>query len=158
MEVPGQRNKKKIGEEGTLLVGAMGIKIMDGPDVVTSFLLQKLTSWEATGDVLRICPDEGAAVEFVTPDGSEICEDILTIAQQLVSQKKADDKEREEQKKASAEARREKGIRDFNVTQTHWSKKKKSKIPEQVDLSVSIDGIKISGVPLCCPVQIYRST
>ena len=91
VDVPGQKNKKKIGEDGTLLVGAIGIKIMDGPDVVASYLLQKLTSWEATGDVLRLGLDDKNWVEFITDDGSEICEGILTIAKQLVSQKKADD-------------------------------------------------------------------
>eukprot|EP01043_Picozoa_sp_COSAG02_P042992 COSAG02_NODE_3705_length_6355_cov_10.524946_2_plen_203_part_00 len=148
VDVPGQKNKKKVGEDGTLLVGAMGIKIMDGPDVVASYLLQKLVSWEATGDVLRIGLDDKNWVEFVTDDGSEICEDILTIAKQLVSQKKEDEKKREDEKAAAVAARREKGIRDFDVTQTFWSKKKKSKVPPEVGLSVGIDGIDITGALL----------
>jgi hypothetical protein len=146
VDVPGQKNKKKIGEDGTLTVGAMGIKIMDGPDVVASYLLQKLASWEASGDTLRIGLDDKNWVEFITDDGSEICEDILNIAKQLVSQKKADEKTRAEQKAAAAEARRQQGIRDFDVTQTFWSKRtKKPAISETVHLSVGIDGIEISG-------------
>ena len=143
--MPGQKNKKKIGEDGTLLVGAMGIKIMDGPDVVASYLLQKLASWEATGDVLRVGLDDKNWVEFITDDGSEICEDILTIAKQLVSQKKADDVKREDERKAAIEARRQQGIRDFDVKQTFWSKKKKAKVPETVALSVDMNGIEITG-------------
>jgi hypothetical protein len=147
VDVPGQKNKKKIGEDATLTVGAMGLKIMDGPDVVASYLLQKLASWEATGNTLRIALDEKTWVEFTTDDGTEICEDILTIAKQLVTQKKVDEKERVEQKKALAEARREQGIRDFTVSQTFWNKKKKAKVPETVELNVSHDGIKITGAP-----------
>ena len=152
VDVPGQKNKKKIGEDGTLTVGAMGIKIMDGPDVVASYLLQKLASWEASGDTLRIGLDDKNWVEFITDDGSEICEDILTIAKQLVSQKKADEKTRAEQKAAAEAARRQKGIRDFDVTQTFWSKKtKKSTVPETVHLSIGIDGLEVTGASaLCC--------
>lgn len=143
----------------------MGIKIMDGPDVVASYLLQKLASWEATGDILKLALDDKTWIEFISVDGSEICEDILGIAKQLVTQKKADEQERIAQQKAKAAARLEQGIREFEVSQTHWSKKKKSKIPEKVQLAVDIDGIHITGVysysvpaTLCPPVSYCRSS
>lgn len=122
----------------------MGLKIMDGQNVVASYLLQKLASWEATGNILRVAVDEKTWVEFTTDEGTQICEDILTIAKQLVTQKKADEKERTEQKQAMLAARREQGARDFTVSQTFWKKKKKAKVPDTVQLNVGVEGIKIS--------------
>ena len=140
MEVPGQKGKHKIPEDAVLTVGAMGLKVMDGSTVVASYLLAKLASWEATGGTLRVSVSDGKQswVEFGTDDGSQICEDILAIAKQLVAQRKKDEQTKLEMKQQAQERRKASGSTDFSVTQSYWSAKKKSTVPARVQLGVTV--------------------
>ena len=146
VEVPGQKGKHKIPEDVVLTVGAMGLKIMDGSTVVASYLLAKLASWEATGGTLRVSvsDEKQSWVEFGTDEGSQICEDILTIAKQLVAQRKKDEQTKLEMKQQAQERRKASGSTDFSVTQSYWSAKKKSKVPARVQLGVTVDGVRIT--------------
>eukprot|EP01048_Picozoa_sp_COSAG05_P018909 COSAG05_NODE_2855_length_2569_cov_10.045352_2_plen_320_part_00 len=107
--------------------------------------MQGLSSWESSDGVLRISQDAKNWVEFETDEGPQICQQILNVAQALVKQKKQDAKDKEQARKEAIKAKVKAGTKEFTVTHTFWKHKiDGNKVPEEVLLTISDDGIKFT--------------
>ena len=92
----------------TLLLGSMGISLLDGAKPYKSFIYANLVSWDASPTGLALVVGvEKKKVEFITPQGEEIALLITDHARMIAEQYLADQRREEEQQRQEEERRHE---------------------------------------------------